>query len=38
VIGVAGRETEQTRTSIGVDFADAGLEAGVGRILAAVEE
>jgi heptaprenyl diphosphate synthase len=38
VIGVAGRETEQTRTSIGVDFADAGLEAGVGRILAAVED
>jgi heptaprenyl diphosphate synthase len=38
VIGVAGSETEQTRTSIGVDFADAGLEAGVGRILAAVED
>jgi heptaprenyl diphosphate synthase len=39
VIGVAGTETEQTRrTSIGVDFADAGLEAGVGRILAAVED
>jgi heptaprenyl diphosphate synthase len=39
VIGVAGTETEQTRrTSIGVDFADAGLEAGVGSILAAVED
>ncbi|MGC9668221.1 polyprenyl synthetase family protein [Planosporangium sp. 12N6] len=38
VSGVAGTETEQTRTAIGVDFADAGLEAGVGRILAAVED
>ncbi|NJC68661.1 polyprenyl synthetase family protein [Planosporangium thailandense] len=37
-MGVAGTETERTaRTSIGVDFADAGLEAGVGRVLEAVE-
>ena len=37
MVGVAGTGTEQTGTSIGIDFADAGLEAGVGRILAAVE-
>nr|WP_203935965.1 polyprenyl synthetase family protein [Planosporangium mesophilum] len=35
---MVGKETEQTRRSVGIEFADAGLEAGVGRILASVEE
>jgi heptaprenyl diphosphate synthase len=37
VVSVVGTGTEQAGTSIGVDFADAGLEAGVGTILAGVE-
>jgi geranylgeranyl pyrophosphate synthase len=37
VVDVVGNGTEQPGTSIGIDFADAGLEAGVGRILAGVE-
>ncbi len=36
--GVVGTGTEQPGTSIGIDFADAGLEAGVGTILAGVED
>jgi heptaprenyl diphosphate synthase len=34
---VVGTGNEQAGTSIGIDFADAGLEAGVGAILAGVE-
>jgi heptaprenyl diphosphate synthase len=34
---VVGTGNEQAGTSIGIDFADADLEAGVGAILAAVE-
>jgi heptaprenyl diphosphate synthase len=37
VVDVVGNGTEQPGTSIGIDFADAGLEAGVGSILAGVE-
>jgi heptaprenyl diphosphate synthase len=37
VVDVVGNGTEQPGTSIGIDFADAGLEAGVGTILAGVE-
>jgi heptaprenyl diphosphate synthase len=37
VVDVVGTGTEQPGTSIGIDFADAGLEAGVGTILAGVE-
>jgi heptaprenyl diphosphate synthase len=37
VVVVVGTGAEQTGTSIGIDFADAGLEAGVGAILAGVE-
>jgi heptaprenyl diphosphate synthase len=36
-MGTVGPGVEQPGTSIGVEFADAGLEAGVGAILAAVE-
>jgi heptaprenyl diphosphate synthase len=37
VVDVVGTGIEQPGTSIGIDFADAGLEAGVGTILAGVE-
>jgi heptaprenyl diphosphate synthase len=37
VVDVVGTGAEQPGTSIGIDFADAGLEAGVGTILAGVE-
>jgi heptaprenyl diphosphate synthase len=37
VVVVVGTGTEQPGTSIGIDFADAGLEADVGVILAGVE-
>jgi heptaprenyl diphosphate synthase len=37
VVVVAGTGTEQSGTSIGIDFADAGLQAGVSTILTGVE-
>ena len=37
MVTVVGTEAEQPGTSIGIEFSDAGLAAGVGTILAGVE-
>ena len=37
MVTVVGTEAEQPGTSIGIDFADAGLESGVGTIMRGVE-